>query len=75
MKWEKDSPLRAQMHKRMMSLAKEARTQLPGVDSADAWAARRKELRGKLMPSLGLDPLPERTPLNARSVGTLDDPG
>ena len=74
MKWEKDSPLRAQMYKHVLALTQEDQAQLPVADSAGAWAARRQELRGKLRPSLGLDPLPERTPLNARTTGTIDEP-
>ena len=74
LKWEKDSPLRAQMYKHVLTLTQAAQARLPKVDSANAWSARRKELRDKLLPSLGLDPLPERTPLNAKTVGTLDDP-
>ncbi len=74
MKWEKDSFQRAQMYQHIKALTKESQEKLPKADSAEAWAARRKELRDRLLPSLGLDPLPERTPLNAQSAGTLDDP-
>jgi len=36
----------------------------------DAWEARAPRVRQALLKGLGLDPLPPRTPLNARIVGT-----
>ena len=74
LKWEKDSFQRAQMYNHVRTLTQETQARLPKADSADAWAARREELRNKLLSSLGLEPLPERTPLNAKNTGTLDDP-
>lgn len=52
-----------------------AAAHLPTPGSAQEHDARRAVQRAKLMRSLGLDPLPERTPLNARIVGTLQREG
>lgn len=48
---------------------------LPAPATAQDHDARRTTQNSILMRSLGLDPLPERTPLNARIVGTLQRPG
>lgn len=47
---------------------------LAGIDSADAWKARRPELRRALLEMLGLWPEPERGDLEARITGTVDRP-
>ena len=47
---------------------------LAGVDSADRWHAERPELRRRLLEMLGLWPLPERTPLNAKVTSTVVRP-
>jgi len=47
----------------------------PGIESAAGWPAKRADLRGKLRYMLGLEPLPPRTPLNARITGRLDRNG
>lgn len=44
------------------------------IATADQWNAQKDELRRQLHEMLGLDPLPERTPLNAVVTGTLDHP-
>ena len=46
-----------------------ART-VPG--SKEEWEARRPELKAKLQAALGLDPWPERTPLNSRITGSAE---
>ncbi|HHV63373.1 MAG TPA: prolyl oligopeptidase family serine peptidase [Firmicutes bacterium] len=38
----------------------------------EKWPTRRLEVRDELLKSLGLDPLPSRTPLNARLVGVIE---
>lgn len=43
-------------------------------DSREAWEARAKELRAQILFSAGLDPLPEKTPLNPRVTGRLEGP-
>ncbi len=45
---------------------------LPVIDSAEKLRSRQAEIRTRLLPSLGLDPLPEKTPLNAATTGVLD---
>ncbi len=47
---------------------------LGGIDSADAWKARRPELQRQLLDMLGLWPLPEKTDLKARITGTVERP-
>jgi len=44
---------------------------LAEVQSLDQWQARREVLRGQLFEMLGLDPLPERTDLNAMVTGWI----
>src|SRR5579872_4702537 len=48
---------------------------LTDVHSLEDWARNRPERRRELLYSLGLDPLPRRTPLKARITRTLDRPG
>lgn len=43
-----------------------------GLDSLEAWQARRNSLRQELQEMLGLWPMPERTDLRATVTGTLD---
>jgi len=45
---------------------------LSEIQSADDWNARRDEYRRQLREMLSLDPLPERTPLNAVVTGTVE---
>jgi cephalosporin-C deacetylase-like acetyl esterase len=45
---------------------------LADISSWDDWTKRREAYRQQLREMLGLDPLPERTPLNAVVTGTLD---
>jgi dienelactone hydrolase len=45
---------------------------LTDVKSWDDWTSRRNTYRRQLREMLGLDPLPERTPLNAVVTGTLE---
>ena len=46
-----------------------------GAESREAWEAKRARLRQEYFDMLGLWPLPERTPLNAKITGTLDRDG
>jgi dienelactone hydrolase len=45
---------------------------LADIQTADDWNARRDEYRRQLLEMLGLDPLPERTDLQATVTGTTD---
>lgn len=47
---------------------------LEEVHSLDEWQRQRAQRRRELLDMLGLDPLPPRTPLQARITGTLDRP-
>jgi len=47
---------------------------LAGIDSLEAWKAKRPELQRRLREMLGLEPLPERTDLQARITGTYEAP-
>jgi dienelactone hydrolase len=52
--------------------AKLASRPLLGIDSAEAWKARRPELQRRLRSMLGLDPWPEKTNLAAKVTGTAE---
>jgi dienelactone hydrolase len=57
-------------------LTSEVEAPFPGnFKTAEEWLSRRPELRKQLQYMLGLDPLPERTPLNATVTGTLQRDG
>ena len=56
-----------------LMLAREA--EAARVLSSEQWGERRKYLREKLFCSLGLNPLPERTPLDARNLGSVERNG
>jgi len=43
-------------------------------ETRKAWEARASALRAQILFSTGLDPLPERTPLNPRVTGKIDGP-
>lgn len=47
---------------------------LEGITNRQQWEARRPELHRQYLEMLGLWPLPERTPLDARITGTLERP-
>ena len=49
--------------------------QFKGIDSLDKWKQKRPEIRRQLLDSFGLDPLPLRTPLNARITGSFEREG
>jgi dienelactone hydrolase len=51
------------------------RNELDGATSIADWKARRPRLERELYEMLGLWPVPERTPLNARVTGTLERDG
>jgi cephalosporin-C deacetylase-like acetyl esterase len=46
-----------------------------GAESKEEWEAKRSELKREFFDMLGLWPLPERTPLNAKVTGTLNRDG
>ncbi len=72
--WDANSPLAKQEQDRLAALLQQAQAALAPAAAPDAWTARRADLRAKLQSALGLDPLPERTPHNAKSLGVLDYP-
>ena len=47
---------------------------LLGIDGAEEWKARRPELQRQLREMLGLDPMPERTPLKAEVRDVIERP-
>ena len=51
------------------------RDQFQGIDSLDDWKRRAPGVRRQLLDMLGLDPLPPRTPLNARVTGGFERDG
>lgn len=52
--------------------AKLAGRPLDDIETKEDWAAKKPELRRQLFEMLGLDPLPEKTPLHATTTGTID---
>jgi hypothetical protein len=48
---------------------------VPVCKTREEWEARAAEVRPRVLRALGLDPLPERTPLNARTVGETQRDG
>lgn len=51
------------------------RGQFEGINGIEEWKRRRPEVRRKFLDMLGLDPLPARTPLNARVTGEFQRSG
>jgi dienelactone hydrolase len=47
---------------------------LEDVRTLDDWQRQRAQRRRELLDMLGLDPLPKRTPLQARTTGTIERP-
>ena len=45
------------------------------INSLSDWTERRDEYHDQLLEMLGLDPFPERTPLNARITGSVENDG
>jgi len=54
--------------------AEVTRDNLAGIDNLAEWQRRRPEVRKRFLYTLGLDPMPERTPLHARVTGQFDRP-
>ncbi len=48
---------------------------LKGITSKAEWEKRRPELRKQFLAMMGLDPLPERTKLNAKITGSVEGEG
>jgi cephalosporin-C deacetylase-like acetyl esterase len=51
------------------------RDQFKGIGNLEEWKRRRPEVRRQLLDMLGLDPMPSRTPLNARVTGGFERAG
>jgi cephalosporin-C deacetylase-like acetyl esterase len=49
-----------------------SRNSLTGLSDPAAWPARKAALRHEMLTMLGLDPLPERTPLHAQVTGQFE---
>jgi dienelactone hydrolase len=45
------------------------------IDSLSDWTDRRDQYQDQLLEMLGLDPFPERTPLNAKITGSVENDG
>src|SRR5215207_6621178 len=48
--------------------------QFRGISGLTEWRGRRDTVRQQFLDSLGLDPLPARTPLNVKATGGFDKP-
>ncbi len=69
----------AQRHQRVIEFLKKTAAQicdqsLAEIKTLDDWNRQRPQARRELLYTLGLDPLPKRTPLKARVTGTLRRP-
>jgi cephalosporin-C deacetylase-like acetyl esterase len=51
------------------------RNSLSGVKAAEDWRRERPEARRRILYNLGLDPMPEKTPLNARVTSSFERDG
>ncbi len=67
-----DAPIRAYLAARAAELERDF---LPDIKTADDFARAKPRLRADYFDMLGLDPLPERTPLHPTVTGTLEKPG
>jgi dienelactone hydrolase len=72
---DRDSPYRAMLLDFIEGQARGLAGRLPSPDTQQSWETRRAELRPRLRHSLGLDRLPERTPLNAQITGSIAGAG
>jgi len=52
-----------------------ANAPLAGIDTLEAWEAKRDDYQQKLREMLGLDPWPEKTDLKATTTGTIERDG
>ncbi|MCL5745330.1 MAG: hypothetical protein M1541_15620, partial [Acidobacteria bacterium] len=68
---------RYELFKNNLRLRAEAisRRQFEGITSLEDWKRRRPEIRRQFLDMLGLDPMPPRTPLNARVTGSFERQG
>jgi len=68
---------RYEMFQRNLVLRGEAitRDQFQGIGNLDDWKRRRPEIHRRFLDMLGLEPLPARTPLNARITGEFQRQG
>lgn len=68
---------RYQLFKKNLELrgAAISRDQFTGINGLDDWKRRRPEVHRQFLDMLGLDPLPARTPLNARVTGSFEREG
>jgi dienelactone hydrolase len=75
-----DAPLDTSRGERMIAAYFKSETEklasacLAEIKTLGDWTARRDTYRRQLQEMLGVDPLPERTPLNAVITGTVDHP-
>ena len=51
------------------------RNNLADIENLDAWKHKRPEVRRRFLYTLGLDPMPAKTPLHARTTGELQRDG
>jgi cephalosporin-C deacetylase-like acetyl esterase len=62
-------------HRRVGELMAAREKEAASIVTGDQWMERQHHLRGMLLTSFGLNPMPERTPLNAREVGMVERDG
>src|SRR5687767_1313619 len=48
---------------------------MPQLNTREAWERHRARVRQQVLTAAGLDPMPERTPLNAQRFGKLERDG
>lgn len=70
-----DSALRTSLTDYIKLQAMQVPVRQPVPRSVEEWEARRKVIRARFLESLGLSPMPPKTPLKPRVMGTLDRDG
>jgi hypothetical protein len=77
MRWRVLPPYEAQkmMFEEIMARTRAYAAAMPVPQTPAEWQARAADLRPRVMRALGLDPLPERTPLNAKVLGEVPRDG
>ncbi len=73
----KTGQVRLEMFERYLQTRASGITQqnLAGIQNQPEWQRRRPEIRRQLLYMLGLDPMPARTPLRARTTGQFEREG
>jgi len=72
---DRGSPYHAMLLDFIEQQARQLAARIPKPETKEAWLRRAGDVRSSLLHSLGLDRLPQRTPLNPKIKGTIERPG